>query len=147
MCGQSQYNRKKLCHDLQPFDRLGFLWEGCRAYAPKVLQRDRGSSDLPLELKDGPDEHEEEFRAFRIGAGLAFRGRRLFVTDDGYVGLGPGRMRKGDVVCVVYGAHWLFLLRPYGNQFLVVGYCYVDGMMHGEMVEREDILVEDIFLA
>ncbi|KAH6675326.1 heterokaryon incompatibility protein-domain-containing protein [Plectosphaerella plurivora] len=60
--------------------------------------------------------------------------RRLFLTDDGEVGLGPGVMRPGDVVCVLYGMRVPVVLRRIGETYAVVGECYVDGLMKGSAV-------------
>ena len=42
-------------------------------------------------------------------------GRRPFRTQNGYVGLGPAHMMKGDIVCLILGARVPYVLRPDGN--------------------------------
>jgi hypothetical protein len=42
-------------------------------------------------------------------------GRRPFRTQNGYVGLGPAHMMKGDIVCLILGAQVPYVLRPDGN--------------------------------
>ncbi|GME33692.1 het domain-containing protein [Neofusicoccum parvum] len=125
-------------------DVKGFapIWEAFQAYAQGLSQ---GGSRPQITAGDlQPDELEKCFKAFRIAAGLACRGRRLFITEDRHIGLGPGRMEEGDVVSVIYGAHWPFVLRPVGKQFQLVGYCYVDGIMGGEMIDCADTSVQDL---
>jgi hypothetical protein len=39
-------------------------------------------------------------------------GRCLFITTQGYMGIGPARMVPGDLVCSLFGASVPFLLRP-----------------------------------
>lgn len=58
--------------------------------------------------------------------------RRLFMTETGEVGLGPGVVRPGDVVCVLYGTRVPIVLRQVGAAWAVVGECYVDRLMLGE---------------
>jgi hypothetical protein len=49
-------------------------------------------------------------------------GRRPFRTQNGYVGLGPAHVMKGDIVCIILGAQVPYVLRPEGNnQYQLVG--------------------------
>ncbi|KAI0541869.1 heterokaryon incompatibility protein-domain-containing protein [Xylaria digitata] len=67
---------------------------------------------------------------------LAFRnacqGRKLLLTDDGYVGLGPGLTEEGDLVCLLSGLVMPIILRPTDKGYQVVGEAYVHGIMFGE---------------
>ncbi|KAK1705138.1 heterokaryon incompatibility protein-domain-containing protein [Colletotrichum lupini] len=75
-------------------------------------------------------------------------GNRLFVTDRGQVGLGPGSMCVGDELCVLEGGLMPYMLRKHFgtictessrvhqmesikgvHRFTMVGSCYVDGIM------------------
>lgn len=65
----------------------------------------------------------------------------------------PDETRIGDVVCVLLGAATPFVLRPRakhfvvcgptGQQYQIVGDCWVPGVMHGELselaLERENV--------
>ncbi|KAK1829991.1 heterokaryon incompatibility protein-domain-containing protein [Podospora conica] len=64
-------------------------------------------------------------------------GRRLMVTDTGLVGMAPKRAQKGDVVCVLLGCSIPLVLRPSpgGATFTLVGECYLDGYMNGEILQ------------
>ncbi|OCK93283.1 uncharacterized protein K441DRAFT_566531, partial [Cenococcum geophilum 1.58] len=77
-------------------------------------------------------------------------GRKLFITRKGYLGLGPGALQEGDVVCVLFVQkdHCPFVLRRCEDaSCLLVGECYVHGFMQGEVVkELEDgKLSSDVF--
>ncbi|KAK0646909.1 heterokaryon incompatibility protein-domain-containing protein [Cercophora newfieldiana] len=52
-------------------------------------------------------------------------GRRFFVTESGYIGRGPQRLRTGDIVVVLLGGKVPFILRP-----------DVHGIMDGEVMEE-----------
>lgn len=73
--------------------------------------------------------------------------RRLIVTEDGHVGLGPRVTEPGDVVCILGGGAVPLLLRPEGdgNSFKLVGEAYVQGMMFGEITipEPEQIVLSE----
>lgn len=63
--------------------------------------------------------------------------RRLFRTDEGWVGKGPESMMAGDEVWIVPGGEVPFILRPKsGDMFRYVGHCYVHGIMGGEAATR-----------
>ncbi|KAK3682834.1 heterokaryon incompatibility protein-domain-containing protein [Podospora appendiculata] len=64
--------------------------------------------------------------------------KRPFLTANGYVGLGPGDAREGDVVAVLYGFSAPYVLRRVrgrdAQRYEVVGEAYVDGVMDGQAV-------------
>jgi hypothetical protein len=62
--------------------------------------------------------------------------RRLFVTRDKRLGLGPKVMQTGDIVAILAGVMMPVILRRCdGGQFLFIGAAYVHGLMEGEAVE------------
>jgi hypothetical protein len=60
--------------------------------------------------------------------------RRLLVTKDGYVGLGPIKARQGDHVCILYGCSVPLIFRELKGGFSLVGEAYVHGFMDGEAI-------------
>ncbi|KOS18291.1 Heterokaryon incompatibility protein 6 [Escovopsis weberi] len=94
---------------------------------------------------------------------LRNRGRRVFRTRGGLVGMGPARMRDGDKVVVFRGGTAAHILRPVevdaaaaaaeenaesrgDSRFEYIGESYCDGMMDGQALdlaghERDFILV------
>ncbi|RKL11884.1 hypothetical protein BFJ70_g645 [Fusarium oxysporum] len=67
--------------------------------------------------------------------------RMFLITEDGYLGIGPKSMRPGDHVCVLYGGHTPFVLRPVrgagDEEYLFLGESFVNGLMNGEILEDE----------
>jgi hypothetical protein len=77
--------------------------------------------------------------------------RRLFVTLNGFLGLGPDTVQEGDILAVLAGGDVPYLLRHIqkgtklprvadapcdaSNRYLLVGECFVQGLMDGEAVE------------
>ena len=79
----------------------------------------------------------------------ASSGRVFARTAKGYFVLGPKVLAKGDRICVLRGGKMCFCLRPLDQgRFLLVGECYVHGMMNGEAVRQVDKkeLQEDEFV-
>jgi hypothetical protein len=73
--------------------------------------------------------------------------RAFFVTEKGYIGLGPSNMEEGDLVYVLSGGQVPFILRPTTLEggFSLVGETYVHGIMDGEATVLE-IEIETIYL-
>ncbi|EPE27502.1 hypothetical protein GLAREA_04293 [Glarea lozoyensis ATCC 20868] len=64
--------------------------------------------------------------------------RRLIQTLSGHFGLVPQRANFFDQVCLLMGSDVPYILRQAGDDWCVVGHCYVDGLMKGEgFVEEE----------
>ncbi|CAM1504777.1 Fc.00g023680.m01.CDS01 [Cosmosporella sp. VM-42] len=60
----------------------------------------------------------------------ALCGRRIFLSGDNHVGLGPAAMRDGDLICIFFGSQTPHILRPVSEErFEYVGECYVHGLM------------------
>jgi hypothetical protein len=62
--------------------------------------------------------------------------RSFFISSKGYMGLGPLGTQTGDEICVLLGCNQPLLIRRVGDRHLVVGRCYVYGMMYGEMIDE-----------
>jgi hypothetical protein len=67
--------------------------------------------------------------------GLA-KHRSFFFSSKGYMGLGPPDLQVGDKICVVLGCDKPIVIRPKGDNYLVVGKCLVYGLMNGEIIEE-----------
>lgn len=75
---------------------------------------------------------------------LALTGRCFITTLLGHIGLAPTGTRLGDIVCIVLGSSFPVVLRPATNSdghrtWLVVGVCYVHGLMDGETIYRSGL--------
>jgi hypothetical protein len=64
------------------------------------------------------------------------RQRRLFVTKNGHVGIGPVNAQPHDIVFIISGCNFPITLRPRDDKFAVVGEAYIHGYMNGEAVAR-----------
>jgi hypothetical protein len=61
----------------------------------------------------------------------------FFITEGRLTGCSISTTRPGDMVCVALGSTYPFILRPDGDHFLIRGYAYVHGIMHGERRNSE----------
>lgn len=106
--------------------------------AAMYLVRTLGKSDaispeLQLLAKEAEQGHEKE--EWSRSANGASKGRVFARTRKGYYVLGPAIMEQGDVICVLFGGKLPFCLRPLGEGYLLVGECYVHGLVKGEALD------------
>ncbi|KAL9116045.1 MAG: hypothetical protein Q9227_000413 [Pyrenula ochraceoflavens] len=64
--------------------------------------------------------------------------RAFFVTENGFIGLGPLSARSGDIVCQIFGMRTPAIIRKIEDQgndshYHFVGECWVAGIMHEEI--------------
>ncbi|KAF2135453.1 uncharacterized protein K452DRAFT_281500 [Aplosporella prunicola CBS 121167] len=71
-------------------------------------------------------------------------GRVLVLTSSGYMGLAPYGTRDGDIIFIMLGCDIPLMLRPSGDEFTLLGECIVHGVMDGEAMCNEDIVVQDV---
>jgi hypothetical protein len=79
-----------------------------------------------------------------VVVGVCTAKRRFFITEKGYVGLGPLDAQMGDEVFILQGGQVPFVLRRFEYQGdlscrNLVGDCYVHGIMHGEFLGRNEV--------
>jgi hypothetical protein len=67
--------------------------------------------------------------------------RKFFKTAKGLLGVGPPVMKHGDLCCVLFGSTVPFIIRPTGYrfQYQLIGECYVQGVMRGEVVRKWEL--------
>lgn len=115
-------------------------------YLVKALgQSDAVAPDLRQLAERAESKHIEE--QWSRPANGASKNRIFAKTEKGYYVLCPKVTQPGDVVCVLFGGKLPFCLRPLGDRYLLVGECYVHGLMNGEameMMSREE-LAEEVF--
>lgn len=60
-------------------------------------------------------------------------GRRLVVSENGYLGIANESVRRGDHICIFLGGRMPVVLRPLqgDDAYRFVGECYVHGLMDG----------------
>ncbi|KAK1775420.1 heterokaryon incompatibility protein [Copromyces sp. CBS 386.78] len=75
-------------------------------------------------------------------------GKRPYLTEKGYLGMGPKHAEPGDLVVIFYGDIVAYVIRPapeHGeNMYTLVGEAYCDGIMDGEIADTAE--KRDFFL-
>jgi hypothetical protein len=103
------------------------------AYLIKTLgQSDDVLTELYEKALDG-----DYYKWSRAASGASKK--RVFArTAKGYFVLGPKVLEAGDIICISFGGKMPFCLRPWGCYYLLVGECYVHGLMGGEAMKMLD---------
>ncbi|KAI0188438.1 heterokaryon incompatibility protein-domain-containing protein [Xylaria flabelliformis] len=78
--------------------------------------------------------------------GLQSRQRQIFISSQGYFGLGQDSMATGDLVCLLFGGDSPFILRPSKVGYQLIGEAYVHGIMHGEYLAANNPPTEEFIL-
>ena len=67
--------------------------------------------------------------------------RRFCTTEGKRLGMVPRATQKGDIICAFPGAITPFVLRADGSgNYLLVGECYVQGLMYGESADLPGLM-------
>ena len=62
--------------------------------------------------------------------------RRLFTSKRGFIGLGPDSAQPQDKILILKGCSMPVVARPREEHYELIGGCYVQGIMHGEAMDR-----------
>ena len=105
-------------------------------FVPDMYQHCRAKNEDAQIYHAFYKEDEKEILSYHVD-------RALFITEKGFIGLGPDRCKAGDFVGVLAGADVPFLLESRASTrkdaYCLIGEAYVHGVMHGEAVR----LIED----
>jgi hypothetical protein len=70
--------------------------------------------------------------AFNNLCGDGNSGHVMIYTSQGYMGLAPEATKKGDSIALLKGGRLPFVLGKEGENWAVLGSCYIHGIMYGE---------------
>jgi hypothetical protein len=85
-----------------------------------------------------PLSYEEHAARDELWLHAILYGRAFCVTLNGRVCNAMNQPEKGDQIAAFEGADRLFILRPVGKRYRLIGDAYVDGLMKGEAYEGID---------
>lgn len=119
--------------------RTGERSEGDRAYMTgfEALRRfNEASLEMPVLSKPvEPNSAEarllDEAWAYKSALQNVHKGRKICVTKGRYMGVTTYDTEKGDLLVMLEGFAMPFVLRPNGANFVIIGDCYIHGIMDG----------------
>ena len=68
---------------------------------------------------------------------IGFVDRCYYTTASGKMGIGPYGTQRGDIVTILYGGQFCYILREVGEHYVLVGDAYLHGAMYGELVDPD----------
>lgn len=99
-------------------------------YAVEAILLGSASNVVDVGDPKDPARYDERRSASLFGP---IDSRNLMATTRGYIGLIPDDAQIGDVICVLLGGPTPYVLRPVGDgDYILVGECYVYGLMNGQ---------------
>jgi hypothetical protein len=115
---------------------------------PELKQWDTQIQELAAQLSKAidlssfhpntPITSQEYKAANELKSRANLHGRSFCTTENGRVCNAMNQPEKGDLVAAFEGSDRLFILRPTGKRYRLVGEAYVDGLMEGEAYEGLD---------
>jgi len=121
------------------------------------VSREAGPNDVAYAFKNGfskfvnsaqekDDDEDEALGPFLYDLNMWTEKRKFCRAVDGGIGWVPLEAKAYDLVCVFEGSELPYILRKASDEqgFLLIGYCYFYGIMHGEICQEADW--EDIIL-
>lgn len=102
--------------------------EQLRSYIARVALEGLRARDWPTAV-----------RSFTIRANGTLKGRRFFPTRSNRMGLVPNEARDGNWIALILGNQVPYVLRSLKRgdySCRLIGECYIDGFMYGELVPR-----------
>jgi len=106
-------------------------------------EREHGQRKYPAPKKigvwfdtmlDSPSGVAEASMRFYSQVGITQR--CFYTTSSGEMGLGPFDTRPGDLVTMLYGGQFFYILREVGEHYILVGDSYLHGAMFGELERK-----------
>ena len=117
--------------------KLRQIWYWTRYKASQLLSKPMAEiGDFPSSIQ----QNQELDMYLSYIAGPPFR---AFITQRGYIGLGPPLLTSGDIVVIFFGARVPRILRPrnprtHDSEYFLVGETYAYGMMDGECIGKDE---------
>lgn len=111
------------------FDGLVALFVG----QPKSKLALEWPSDLEKDLKL----YSGRLKTFTTRTKVNIKDRVLFQSANGLMGLGPPGTKMCDDICVLMGYPAPFILRKVESHYLVIGECFVLGLMESETLKEK----------
>jgi hypothetical protein len=104
----------------------------------------------PANSNQCDQQRTKDLAALLRGIVITLRYRCFFTTKMGLVGVGPYDTKKGDLCVALLGGDVPFVLRKETDKQILVGDCYVHGIMNGELAhlpnDKKTLIREQLFV-
>lgn len=126
---------QSLVDQISPENHLQDLY--LPVYLTRVDPELASTAGIQVDSRIPEEDYAEIERATGVSLDFQTSGVRIFATEDNHLGTGLPGVQVGDLLCILYGSRVPQILREVGStgNYLLVGECYVPGLMYGEGLE------------
>lgn len=108
-----------------------YLLHNFVAYLGIVLDKETYDKYIPLHVSD--ESRQADGLLFgKPTWDFTYPESSFFITDTGLLGCSVSSSQHGDVIAIPLGSTYPLVLRPDGQRYLIRGFSYTYGIMHGE---------------
>ena len=121
------------------FDLAGTFWDFFRKPFTRLFQKMEISGRIDELLLGEPAKYGlrvepgSQYSSMVLALFSKFTSLYSFVTSNGYMGYGL-ECQPNDIVCILFGCSVPLILRPRNHGYIIVGQCFVLGIMNGELL-------------
>lgn len=126
--------------DIASADKVYRYWAKTATYYPFGVQTDIETKKRELDALLPTDIQTESFMHSFV---LFDTGRSLCTTTSGDLGRVPFGTKPGDLICIFKGGIVPYLLRLENGYYKLIGECFINGIMYGEAMKREDLVEQE----
>lgn len=133
---------------IAPSDRVSTFWNAQNSVHTVATEPD----DMGNQTKDPKNMNKYTFEDMRaitkkiewmscrssVRKNRMVCGRKIFASTTGFMGLVPSEAEEGDEIAIIPCFAVPYVVRRVDNHFLLIGSCYVLGLMDGEALEDID---------
>ena len=114
------------------------LNDGCARAKSFLEQLNRMRTGNTNSTASNQVEFDPSGASFLYGIRVYSNNRRVFITREGRIGLGPMMMQPGDEIIVLFGGRFPFVVRRRDDHHVFIGQCYLvdDELMNGKVTEK-----------
>ena len=126
-------------HRSHPNERPGVEFAHAFKYWLRGLGHTRSLYEQPADLDESSLEAMKRHYVVSLTTNIC--NRALGATSRRYLGLFPQDSLPGDIVCIFDNSDVPFVLRPtFDGHYLLMGDCYIHGIMFGEALQEPGLL-------
>ncbi|KIW00293.1 uncharacterized protein PV09_08183 [Verruconis gallopava] len=144
IAGRWPNDQERKADDAENLEKHRAFVDGYLKYIAFARKRGTQTSQSNVAASEEMTELLSYARDYEVLFSLVASNRRMFVTEKGFLGIGPPLLVEGDLVTVFQGVKTPFCLRDAisteRSSYKLVGPAYVHGVMRGEVLDDNDPL-------
>jgi hypothetical protein len=125
----------QLCPD-QAIRNLGLLSADRKTLLIEIIRSIDTSTKTGRSISTNDFNNDTTFSAYYRQKEMVSAARHFFMTNKGLLGRAVAKVEPGDVIAIVLGLRVPLILRKYEEHYVIIGECFVLGLMDGEAMQE-----------